>query len=437
MKAWNELLKILESQFGKKTINVWLRPLKVVKFDAGNLYLNATSAFQLHWFNEYITPYLHRHLLTGSGRPIKVHLSIEGENPFVKKEKKPLKNWYQPDLLEPHANFESFIQSSDPNLPYTILTQLANGSLHLGQYNPIYIHGPRGSGKSHLLMSIAKVLKEKERRCFFVRASTFTDHVIWAFRSTSLQDFRKTYRNIDVLIIDDVHLFARKMATQEELFHTFNHLHTAGHQIILGSERAPRLLEEIEERLVSRFEWGLTLPVAPPSDELRLKILEQRADSLTLSLNLSLKAFLIESFKNLDTLVQALETLAFHLPEASNPTDLEIAKYHLKHLLTKELETYLTPEKILKIVANAFGIKIEDILGKGQNREWTLPRQIAMYLCREKLKLPYPKIGRLFFRDHSTVITSVKRVKKGAKKKEKTFVVPLRDIQQALSKSSP
>ena len=435
MKAWNDLLDILANKFGKETVDTWLRPLKVVKFDAGNLYLYATSTFQLHWFREYVTPYLDKHLLTASGRVIKVHLSIEGKEPSSPKKEGALTDEYQADPLESYATFEGFIPSSDPHLPYLTLSQLADGSLPLGHYNPIYIYGPKGSGKSHLLMSTAKSLKEQGKRCFFVRANTFTNHVIWAFRSTSLHAFRSTYRNIDVLIIDDVHLLSGKIATQEELFHTFNRLHTKGVQIILAAECSPRLLEQIEERLISRFEWGLTLPVSFPNQALCLKILELRAHYLNIPLNLPLKTFLIESFKNPQTLIQALETLALHLPQTSVPTDLEIVKYYLKNLLIKESATSLTPEKILKIVANTCGITVEDILGKGQNRECALPRQIAMYLCREKLRLPYLKIGRLFFRDHSTVITSVKRVKAAAKQKEKAFISPLRDIQQLFFKS--
>ena len=164
-----------------------------------------------------------------------------------------------------------------------------------------------------------------------------------------------------------------------------------------------------------------------------LKILEKRANALTLPINPPLLEFLLQSFKNLHSLIQALEALALRLPNATTPPDLEIAKYHLKDLLEKESKNLLTPERILKIVANTFGIKIEDILGKGQTKERALPRQIAMYLCRKQLHMPFLKIGRLFSRDHSTVMTSVKRVKKGIEKKEEGFLLPLSDIERILS----
>lgn len=432
MKAWDTLLTLLDEKLGKETVDEWLRRLKVVKFDAGNLYLDVQDSFQINWFKEYVTPYLSKHFLSGRGKPIKVHFTIQGKPFPPKKEAKKEESLFNPDPLEPHATLDEFITKGTEHLPLNILSELVEGPPPYGSYNPIYLYGPEGSGKSHLLMATAKALQEKGVNCFYIRADTFTEHVIRAFRSTSLQEFRKVYRDIDVLIIDDIHLFSRKTTTQEELFHTFNRLHTAKLQIILSANQPPRLLEEIEERLVSRFEWGITLSMNPPTEEERITILEERGRALELPLNAPIKEFLLKTFKNPHSLVQSLEALALRLPNATLPPDLEIVEYHLKDLVEKESKTVLTPEKILKTIANTFGIKTEDILGKAQNKECALPRQIAMFLCREKLGLPYPQIGRLFSRDHSTVMSSVKRVKTGLEKKEEGFLLPLNDIQRII-----
>jgi len=434
MKAWSNLLELLDHELGRSTVDKWIRTLKILKFDARNLHLDASDSFQINYFHEYVAPLLPKHFLTGSGKPIKVHFTIDGKPLKSKKEtlNTETKN-FTPDPLESHATFKEFILGEEENLAHKILTELIDSTLEMGCYNPIYLYGPKGSGKSHLLMATAHALEEQGKKCFFVRSETFTEHVIRAFRSTQLQEFRKTYRNIDVLLIDDVHLFSRKTATQEELFHTFNHLHTSGKQIIFSAHEPPRILEEIAERLISRFEWGITLPIAHPLIEEKTQILEQRANALSLPLDPLLKQFLTTHFKSLHSLIRSLEALALRFSSKTSTIDIEIAQTLLKDLLDEESQQTLTPEKMLKIVANTFGIKIEDILGKAQSKEYAFPRQIAMYLCRKHLQMSFLKIGYFFSRDHSTVMTSVKRIKKGIEKKENAFLLPLSEIQRKLN----
>lgn len=434
MKAWSQLLNLLDNQLGKLTVDKWLRTLKIVKFDAANLYLDAADTFQINWFKEYVSHLLPKYFLTGRGKPIRIYFTIGGKSLFKQKKTIPEEEIsFAPDPLEPHATLETFILSEGENISYKIFSELIDSTLKIGSYNPIYIYGPKGSGKTHLLMGITQALIEQGKKCFFVHSETFTGHVIKAFRSGLLQEFRKAYRGIEVLIIDDVHLFSRKIATQEELFHTFNRLHTSGLQIILGAALPPHMLEDIEERLISRFEWGITIPVTSPSLMERTAILESRAQALSLPLSPSIKHFLTTHFNNLHSLIRALEALALRFPESKQTIDLEMAQFHLKDLINKETEETLTPEKILKGVANSFGIKKEDILGKSQIKEYTLPRQIAMYLCRNKLQMSFLKIGRFFSRDHSTVMSSVKRIKKGIEKKEEALKLPLSDIQRRLN----
>src|SRR3990167_2532211 len=289
MKAWTEFLKEQEKELGKVTTNKWLRSLKVVKFDACNLYLQASDSFQILWFQEHIEHLLKDSFLNPSGKPIKVHVNLQSPSLPTPQKKEDFEKFFSPNHLEPEATFSHYIIKDSTNIPYQILTELVgyNGAprLQMGTYNPIYIYGPKGSGKSHLLMATADACKKQNISSLYIKSETFTEHVIRAFRTGSIQEFRKTYRHIEVLLIDDVHLFSRKIATQEELFHTFNYLHTLGLQIILSANCPPSSLTDIEERLVSRFEWGITLQLPSLAIEIKEAVLVSKALSLSIHLS--------------------------------------------------------------------------------------------------------------------------------------------------------
>ena len=197
----------------------------------------------------------------------------------------------------------------------------------------------------------------------------------------------------------------------------------------------PQQLEGIEERLVSRFEWGLTLPAYPPSQELKGSILQQRSRLLGIPVDQRLSDFLLVTFQNLHSLIRALEALSLRNPYPNHPIDLEIAQSLLRDLIAAEIPDRLSPEKIIESAAFYFGTKTKDILSRSQNKECVLPRQIAMYLCREKLQLSYMKIGRIFSRDHSTVISSVRLIAQAVQKKNKAISLPLQAIESRLSQS--
>jgi chromosomal replication initiator protein len=225
-----------------------------------------------------------------------------------------------------------------------------------------------------------------------------------------MQNFRKIYRDIDALIIDDIHIFSRKAATQEEFFHTFNTLHTLGRQILISANVAPPQLSEVEPRLISRFEWGVSLslekgPFTP--------ILQKKAALWNMPLSDDLLAFLLEKCPR-DPIL-ALQALA--LRTKGTPVTPLVAEKLLKDLLAKEQEHILTSEQVVKTIAAHYGITSEDLLGKSQMRECALPRQIAMYFCRQRLKWPFQKIGDLFNRDHSTVMSSIKQIQKSLDEK--------------------
>lgn len=433
MQAWEQFLQLQEAELGAETVQKWLKTLKVQRFDACNLYLEAKDSFQALWFEEHIRSKAQVKLVNGNNKRIKIHLSVANTPPTSSKTKEKGKKKAEQthpsfelvfDELNPYYLFDHFIVGEENKLIIQFLKELgdlspqkAAGSAHIGQFNPIFLYGCGGSGKTHVLMSLAHCFKAQGLKTIYVRAETFTDHVVSAIRAGEMSIFRQAYRNIDVLLVDDIHVFSRKGATQEEFFHTFNTLHLEGKQIILSANCTPQELQLIEPRLISRFEWGLVLPLHSVKAEEMKAMLSVKAAALNFPLPHRIEEFLIETFKsNSKALIKALEALVLrlHLDPRNPLSSLSIAstKTLLSDLIIEEEKSALNSDKIIRTVAEQYGIRIEDILGKAQSRDCALPRQLSMYLCRHQLKMPFMKIGDLFSRDHSTVMSSVKQIQK-------------------------
>lgn len=430
MHAWDKFIALQEEELGSETVQKWLKPLKVLRFDACNLFLEAKDAFQAMWFEEHIRQKLQNKFFNNNNKKIKVHLSVANAQQKTEKTKvkknvpssfaeTPPKFSLNFDELNPHCVFENYLVSEHNLLALKLFENIVAQSstkAEMPVFNPIYIFGGKGCGKTHLLMAVAHALKKNGANVIFCRARTFTDHVVSAIRAGEMGTFRQAYRNSDVLIIDDIHVFSRKGATQEEFFHTFNTLHVAGKQIILSANCAPNELQYIEPRLISRFEWGISLSLESPTPQELKEILLKKAQAMNFPLNGKVADFLLETFGNSQSLNRALEALILRLHLSRNEMPVQtvaVARQILSDLILEEQQTALTPNKIILGVAEYFGIKQEDIQGKSQTRDCVSPRQLAMHLCRTLLKMPFTKIGDLFKKDHSTVMSSVKAIQKG------------------------
>jgi len=452
MKAWEEFLAYQEEELGTETVTKWLRPLKVIRFDAGNLYLEAKDSFQAMWFDEHIRPKVVEQLVNNNGRKIKVHLSI-GSKGFKPPARTP-KGKSTPqasstartyklhiDAQDPLCTFANFVIQKPVEVPVQILIDATESSSPA--YNPLYLYGPPGCGKSHLLMAATHALCEKGLKALYVRAETFTENLIGAIRSGEMNHFREAYRLIDCLLIDDVHIFSRKGATQEELFHTFNTLHLAGKQLVLSANCHPQELLHVEPRLVSRFEWGIVLPLETIAMEARGPLLVKKAAAMNYPLHTKVQQFLVETFTSSPkSLMKALEALILrsHLNQDNGrlgyiPMTVPLAKHYLADLIGEEEQAAITPQKVVQAMAEHYGIPIEDIMGKAQTRDCAVPRQIAMWICRNSLKMPFTKIGQLFERDHSTVMTSVKNVQKEMDKADSEIGVSVGKILKKLQRN--
>lgn len=443
MQAWEQFLAHIELEYGKETVSRWLRTLKVLRFDACNIYLEAQDSFQVLWFDEHIRPKVSQ-LVNNNQKQIKVHLSLpEVAANAPRKRKAAANKSAQPpetafqiyfDELDPSCSLDDFLVSEDNKVAFKVLeelcTRLVDSKVQAMSsfspkapapirdfLNPIYLYGQSGSGKTHLLMAVAQKLCRVGYKAVYARSELFTEHVVKAIRSGEMAHFRKTYRNADVLIIDDVQVFGKKNATQEEFFHTFNTLHTEGKQIILSSNVPPQGLQFIEPRLISRFEWGIVLPLTPPQKKDIAKILEHKASSYQYPISARTLEFLAESFAtNPKSAVKALEALMLrsHLNKSGQKAHLPLnaVKGLLSDLIEKEKAKALSTTRIIESVAEHYSIPLEELIGKSQLRECVVPRQLAMYLCREMLKVPYMTIGDQFGRDHSTVMSAIRQVQK-------------------------
>ncbi len=414
MKTWEKFLSSQEDELGKEVVEKWLRPLKIVHFDAANLYLEAEDPFQASWFEEHIRPKLLGKLFNENGRLLKVHLQLHHLKKVPpkkeKKEWKPVLN-IQSDAIDPQATFDLFIPAQKDHTTFELLKKNLEA---LDPFNPLFICTPPGAGKSHLLMAAAHFLREKGLSCFYVRAESFTEHLVAAIRNGNMQLFRKIYRNQDVLLIDDIEVLGGRAASQEELFHTFNTLHGLKKRLIFSASLLPRDLTNVEPRLTSRFEWGLVLSFHHLELSEMNILLEKRQKAFDFFLNVDVSHFLLSHFNSSPrALVKAFELLVLRAHQNQmRPQDLNLLKAQkiLEILLEEEKKEKTTPHQILEKVASFYELKTDDLIGKSQRKEYMLARQVAMYLCRTLLKMPYTKIGTLFLRDHSTVMTSIKNI---------------------------
>lgn len=419
MHQWKSFVQKIEKDLGSATVEKWLSSLKIDHFDARNLYLKEDDPLKKAWFEEHIRPRLNQ-FVDENERPIKVHF-VENSPKGSKETGNSLSFSIQEDPLDPDFNFESFLETDESRIIVKLLKETDSLS-----FNPIFIYGEKSSGKTHLLQAAALYLRSKKKKVLFATAASFTSHVVQAIRLGKMKDFRAVYRNIDALIIDNINELAERAATQEEFFHTFNALQTVGKQIILSSSKAPSKLEGIEARLISRFEWGISLKLSSIS---KRELLENKNHSWKLELSEEMIDFLFSTFEK-DPL-SALQSLCLREKNLKDLTP-EKASFLLRDLIKKKQTKEITFDAILKATSKQYDVSPKDLLGKSQLKDVAYPRQVAMFLVRNHLKLPFQKMGKAFGRDHSTVMSSVKRIQKEKDEKSKDLLDSLQEIEKAL-----
>ncbi len=425
MKAdqiWQAALGELQLQMTKATFDTWVKPTSVLSYEDGAFVIAVPNAYAQDWLQNRLLSTVKR-ILTGIvGHSVEVKFTVwnQDENePSVS-----LLNGYSPaprntpneangngrskgGLISKYV-FDTFVVGPSNRLAHAACQAVAEKPA--AQYNPLFLYGGVGLGKTHLLHAIGHVSVDKHLQVLYVSSEEFTNDLIDAIRSQNTGAFRDKYRTIDVLLIDDIQFIAGKEATQEEFFHTFNALHSNSKQIVMTSDRPPKALITLEDRLRSRFEWGLSADIQAPDLETRTAILRDKAEQQGVSVPsnvLDLIARQVQS--NIRELEGALNRVVAHARLTGSPLTPETAASALADLMARP--STVTLDEVVSTVAVHFGVSRDDLLGRGRNKELVHPRQVAMYLAREELQLTLPQIGEaLGGRDHTTVMYGVDKI---------------------------
>jgi chromosomal replication initiator protein len=314
-------------------------------------------------------------------------------------------------VFNPRYRFSTFVVGSSNQLAYAASWSIAENPS--GSFNPLFIYGGAGLGKTHLIQAIGQQLRDvsPRRKVVYMSADSFVTELITSIRYDKMQSFRDRYRSVDALLLDDIQFLAGKERTQEEFFHTFNALYEAQKQIVFTSDAPPKEIPTLEERLRSRFEWGLIADIQPPDLETKVAILRKKAEEKKINLPHEVALFIAERVRsNIRELEGHLNRVSAFASLTGNSLSIDLAKEALKDLLAKDNKP-ITPNDILKVVAAHYGIKVTDLKSKSNARPIAYPRQVAMYICKELTDLSYPEIGKIFNnKHHSTVMYSVEKI---------------------------
>ncbi len=411
------------------TFETWLRDSKLLKYEDGTFVIAVKNGYAKDWLEHRLLATIKRTLARLADRTVDVRFVVASDEAQPAKSNMPLLRASEADpaqasnsgpiaatsppngpgqRLNPRYTFDSFVVGPGNRLAHA--ASMAVIESPAGAYNPLFIYGGVGLGKTHLLHAIGHACQKRGLDALYISSETFTNDLIEAIRSHTTESFREKYRTADVLLVDDIQFIAGKERTQEEFFHTFNALHGSDKQIVLSSDRTPKAFSTLEKRLCSRFEWGLIADVQAPDLETRIAILRTKADFSGVDVPdeiLSTIASQVQS--NIRELEGALNQIVAMTRLTDQPLTPQVAEMAVGNLLPQRRE--LGPDEIINRVAQYFGLDVSQVKGRSRKRDIARPRQVAMYLIREETDASLPQIGDLLDgRDHSTILYGCERV---------------------------
>ena len=423
-QAWQSVLGQLQMEMPRASFDTWVRDTKPVSYQDGTLTVGVRNAYARDWLENRLASTVNRLLVGIMNATVGVNFIVNGhaneatvdevsfpeESSDQSKDKSaaayegPARN----TNMNPRYIFDSFVVGSGNRLAHAACLAVAEKPARA--YNPLFLYGGVGLGKTHLLHAIGNACQGRGLHVLYVSSEEFTNDLITAIRTHTTQAFREKYRSADVLLVDDIQFIAGKESTQEEFFHTFNTLHGQDKQIIVSSDRPPKALVTLEERLRSRFEWGLTADIQPPDLETRLAILRTKAERTGRNVPNEVLELIAERVQsNIRELEGALNRVLAFADLSGSMLTQNLAETALADLLPQRSD--VEPEKIIELVAREWQTTVEALLGRDRSRKIAQPRQVAMYLLRKETDASFPQIGdALGGRDHSTVMYAINKI---------------------------
>lgn len=443
---WEKSIQIIKEKVSPQNFETWIRPIKLSSLEGNNVTLHVPNKFFKDWLIENYQYVIREAIAKVAGIDLKVDLQIAQE---TKKSQTSVRRHGEPQekarsqskrirsginqSLNPHYSFERFVVGPCNQFAHAASVSVAEQPAK--NYNPLFIYGGVGLGKTHLLNAIGlrALSRHPNMNVVYVSAEEFMNELINSIRYDRMPKFREKYRNIDCLLIDDIQFVAGKEKTQEEFFHTFNTLHDSGKQIVVSSDKFPKDIPNMEDRLRSRFEWGLIADIHPPEIETKIAILEKKAQENNLVLPTNVAHYVASQ---VESNIRELEGYLIRISAFSSITgkeiDMNLTKEVLKKILKRIEKEEVTIEEIIKTIAAKLNVKVSDIKSQKKNKNLVFARQIAMYLARKLTALSFPDIGeKVGGRDHSTVIYANNKMKKACDE-DKNLKKIVQDIEDAL-----
>ena len=433
-QVWEIVCESFSDILPRSSINLWFKDIIITGYSNGTVNMEIKSELKHKTVTEKYLDEIERRFSEQLGFDVKVNLVFSGthinKEEMIKQimsrvpqaEREPVKETPSPSNDEyllgstlPPFNFEytfeNFIVGSSNKFAHAACVAVARQPAK--NYNPLFIYGPSGIGKTHLLYAITNQLREQnpEVKVIYIKGEDFTNQMIDSLSRQAMHEFREKYRDCDVLLIDDIQFIAGKVSTQEEFFHTFNALYENHKQIILTSDRQPREIKTLEDRLKTRFEWGLIADIQPPDLELRIAIIKKKAEQVSVDIPEEVLTFLAENLRsNIRQIEGAIKKLGARAILEGREINMDVARSCISELLGGAEPISVTVEKIFTSVFQRYNIKKEDLISSKRSKEIAYARHICIYLIREVTEMSLPNIGKIFNRDHTTVMNSIEKI---------------------------